>query len=60
MIYDHLVELVNTFDKKEEYKHSGGDDLDYWIRELETLFTNDYDNDDNYYKPVLVKSSFKK
>ena len=60
MIYDHLVELVNTFDKKEEYKHSDGDDLDYGIRELETLFTNDYDNDDNYYKPVLVKSSFKK
>ena len=25
VIYDHLVELVNTFDKKEEYKHSDGD-----------------------------------
>ena len=59
-IYDHLVELVNTFDKKEEYKHSDHDDLDYFgIRELENLFTNDDDNDDNYYKPVLVKSSFK-
>ena len=25
VIYDHLVELVNTFDRKEEYKHSDGD-----------------------------------
>ena len=37
-IYDHLVELVNTFDKKEEYKHSDHDDLDYFgIRKLENL-----------------------
>ena len=35
-IYDHLVELANTLDKKEEYKHSGHDELDYiGIRELE-------------------------
>ena len=34
--------------------------LDYFgIRELENLFTNDDNDDDNYYKPVLVKSSFK-
>ena len=34
-IYDHLVELVNTLDKKEEHKHSDHDDLDYFgIREL--------------------------
>ena len=59
-IYDHLVKLANTLDKKEEHKHSDHDDLDYFgIRELENLFTNDDDNDDNYYKPVLVKSSFK-
>ena len=52
--------LANTLDKKEEYKHSDHDDLDYFgVRELENLFTNDDDNDDNYYKPVLVKSSFK-
>ena len=58
-IYDHLVKLVNTFDKKEEYKHSDRDDLDYFgIKELENLF-GDTDNDDNYYKPVLVKTSFK-
>ena len=29
-IYDHLVKLVNAFDKKEEYKHSDHDDLDYF------------------------------
>ena len=59
-IYDHLVKLANTLDKKEERKHTDHDDLDYFgIRELENLFTNDDDNDDNYYKPVLVKSSFK-
>ena len=38
--YNHLVELVNTFDKKEEYEHSDGDDLDYFgIKELENLLT---------------------
>ena len=59
-IYDHLIKLVNTLDKKEEHKHSDHEDVDYFgIRELENLFTNDDDNDDNYYKPVLVKSSFK-
>ena len=29
-IYDHLVELVNTFNKKEEYKYHDRDDLDYY------------------------------
>ena len=58
-IYDHLVKLVNTFDKKEEHKHSDRDDLDYFgIKELEHLFGNT-DNNDNYYKPALVKTSFK-
>ena len=58
-IYDDLVKLANTLDKKEEHKHSDHDDLDYFgIRELENLF-GDTDNDDNYYKPVLVKTSFK-
>ena len=58
-IYDHLVELVNTLDKKEEHKHSDHDDLDYFgIRELENLFTNDDYNSDNYYKPLLIRSSF--
>ena len=56
-ICDDLVKLANTVDKKEEHKHSVHDDLDYFeIRELEKLF-DDID-DDNYYKPVLVKSFF--
>ena len=58
-IYDHLLELANKFDKKEKYKRSDHDDEDYFgINELENLF-GDVDNDD-YYKPVLVRSSFKK
>ena len=58
-IYDNLVKLVNTLDIKEEHKHSDRDDLDYFrIKKLESLF-GDTDNDDNYYKPVLVKTSFK-
>ena len=57
--YDYLVELVNALDKKEEYKYSDHDDWDYFgIRELENIF-DDTDNDDNHYKPVLVKTSFK-
>ena len=59
-IYDHLVELVNTLNKKEEYKYHDRDDLDnYGIRDMENLFDNDNDNDDDYYKPILVESSFK-
>ena len=60
MNYDDLVKLVKTRDKKEEYKYDHRDDLDYYgIRDIENLFDNDNDNDDNYYKPVLVKTSFK-
>ena len=58
-IYDGLIKLANTLDKKEEHKHSDYDDLDYFgISELKDLFTND--DDDDYYKPVLVTSSFEK
>ena len=56
-IYDDLVKLANILDEKKEHKHSDRDDLDYFgIRELEKLF-DDID-DDNYYKPVLIRSSF--
>ena len=56
-ICNGLVKLTNTLDKEEKYKNINHDDLDYFgIRELEKLF-GDIDNDD-YYKPVLVKSSF--
>ena len=58
-IYDHLVKLVNTLNKKEAYIHSDHDDLDYFgLRVLENLVSG-IDNDDNYYKPVLVETSFK-
>ena len=34
-IYDHLVELVNTLNKKEKYKYNDRDDLDYYgIRDI--------------------------
>ena len=56
--YYHLVELVNTLNKKEKQKYHDRDDLDYYgIRDIDNLF---YDvNNDDYYKPLLVKSSFK-
>ena len=61
--YDHLVELVNTLNKKKEYKRHEGDDLDYYgIRDIEKLFTNDDDDDDeeeDFYKSVVVKTSVK-
>ena len=55
--YDNLVELVNKLNKKEKYKYNR-DDLDYLgIRDIENLF--DADNNEDYYKPIWVKSSFK-
>ena len=55
-IHDHLVELVNTLNKKETYQYHDRDDLDYYgIRDIENLFSNV----DDYYKPMLVGSSFK-
>ena len=57
--HDHLVESVSTLNKKEEYKHHDHHDLEYYgIRDIEHLFANDND-DDYYYKPILVKTSFK-
>ena len=56
-IYDNLVELVNTSNKKEKYKYHDRDDLYYHgIRDIKNLLDNI--DDDNYYKPILVKSSF--
>ena len=59
-IFNQLLELVNTIDKKETYQCHDRDDLDYYgIRGKGILFTSDEDDDDNYYKPILVKSFFK-
>ena len=56
-IDDNLLELVNKLNKKEKYRYHDRDDLDYHgIRDIENLF--DADNNDDYYKPILVKSSF--
>ena len=53
--YRYLIELANTLNKKEEYKHSDYNDLDYFgIRDVENLFIS---ADDDYYKPVLAKRS---
>ena len=57
-IDDHLLKLANTLDKNGKHKHSDHDDLDYFgLRELENLFGEI--NNDNSYKQVLVRSSFK-
>ena len=56
-IDDNLLELVNKLNKKEKYRYHDRDNLDYHgIRDIENLF--DADNNDDYYKPILVKSSF--
>ena len=40
-IYDLLIKLANTLDKKESYKYSDYDDLDYsGIKDLINLFTS--------------------
>ena len=56
-IDDNLLELVNKLNKKEKYRYHDRDDLDYHgIRDIENVFDNIDDND--YYKPILVKNSF--
>ena len=56
-IHEYLIKLANSLDKNEEYKHSDHDDLDYFgIRDIENLL--DHINNDDYYKPILVKRSF--
>ena len=57
-IYDHLVKIAKTLNKKEKYKYHDYDDIDYYgIKDIENLFNNVVDDDD-YYKPILIKSSF--
>ena len=55
---NHLIELANTLNKKEEYKYHNDDDLDYFgIKDIENLLINIDDSD--YYKPIIVSISFK-
>ena len=59
-IDDNLLKLVNKLNKKEKYRYHDRDDLDYHgIRDIENVFDNIDDDDDNdCYKPILVKRSF--
>ena len=53
----NLLELVNKLNKKGKYKYHDRDDLDYHgIRYIDNVFDNIADVD--YYKPILIKSSF--
>ena len=56
-IDDNLLEIVIKLNKKEKCRYHDRDDLDYHgISDIENLF--DVDNNEDYYKPILVKSSF--
>ena len=49
--------LVRTLNIKEEHRSNNCDDFDYFgIRDRENLFHKV--NEEGYYKPILVKSSF--
>ena len=52
---NYLIEFVNFLDKKEKYIHKGCDNINYTgIRDLQKIFIST----DDYYEPVLIKSSF--
>ena len=55
---EYLRKLVRILNNKDKYHLYDRDDLDYsGIRDIERLF--DKTNEEDYYKPILVKSSFK-
>ena len=57
-IDDNLLELLNKLSKRDIYQYHDRNDLDYhFIRHIENVFDN-IDNNEDYYKPTLVKSSF--
>ena len=54
---EYLRKLVRILNNKEEYSLYDRDDFDYYgIRDIENLF--DEASEEDYYKPILVKSSF--
>ena len=56
---EYLRKLVRILNDKEEHSLYDRDDFDYYgIRDIENLF--DEASEEDYYKPILVKSSFKK
>ena len=55
-IDEYLTKLVRILDKNEKNCYYGRDDPDYYgIRDIENLF--DKVDEEDYYKPILVKSS---
>ena len=55
---EYLRKLVRILNDKEKYSPCDRDDFDYYgIRDIENLF--DEASEEDYYKPILVKSSFK-
>ena len=55
---EYLRKLVRNLNNKEKYSLYDRDDFDYYgIRDIENLF--DEVSKEDYYKPILVKSSFK-
>ena len=55
---EYLRKLVRTLNNKGKYGLYDRDDFDYYgIRDIENLF--DEASEEDYYKPILVKSSFK-
>ena len=55
---EYLRKLERTLNDKEKYSPYDCDDLDYYgIRNMENLF--DEASEEYYYKPILVKNSFK-
>ena len=55
---EYLRKLVRNLNKKENYSPYDCDDFDYYgIKDIENLFY-EFSKED-YYKPILVKSSFK-
>ena len=55
---EYLRKLVRILNDKEKHSPYDRDDLDYYgIKNIENLF--DEAREEDYYKPILVKSSFK-
>ena len=56
---EYLRKLVKIFNNKEKYSPYDRHDLHYYgIRDIENLF--DEASEEDYYKPILVKNSFKR
>ena len=52
----YVINLLDNLSVTEKYQYNDYNDLDYFgFRDIETLFSPV----DNYYKPILTKSSFK-